>query len=199
MLPCVTICLFRPWPPQPHSSGRENTSHVIPTHTGRYFPPKEVRLGSKKSCQNSNGNAPGSSETRILKASMPALNFSRPKPVPTTDCRRENCSPLISAPNNAFRELMTSRATRESDYSSGRRLETLPSSGSVELVTLAAAADLEAEALPLPGNLAFTRFHVTSLLDARGCARGPRGATDTPPEWRHADHALSYLVTSVAS
>ena len=156
-------------------------------------------MDCKKSCQNSGGNAPGSSKTRLQQASMPAPNLSRPKPVLMIDCRCEKRRPSLPAPDNAFRELMTSRATCESNCSSGRQLGKPPSSGSVELAATAAAADSETEARSSHGNWAFTRSHITSSPGARGSARRPRATTDTSPEWRRADDALSYLGASVAS
>ena len=111
---------------------------------------------------------------------MPGPNFSQPKQVRIIDSRYENRKLSLLAPGNAFRELMTSRAPCESNYSSGHQLGTLPSSGSVELAATAAAANSETEARSSPGNLAFTRSHVTSPPGARGSARRPRAATDTP-------------------
>ena len=131
----------------------------------------------------------------LQKVSMPAPSFSRPKPVLTIDCRcektRPSLPPSLPAPDNAFRELMMSRITCESNSSSGRELGTLQFSGSVELAATTAAADSESEARSFTGNLAVTRSHVTSSPGARGAARRLRAATDTPPEWRHADDALS--------
>ena len=64
--------------------------HVMPTQTGRHFSPIAVRLDCKKSCQNSTGNAPGSSTILRQKAVMPFPNSSRPMLVCMMDCRWEN-------------------------------------------------------------------------------------------------------------
>ena len=44
--------------------------HAIPTQTGRPFSPNAVRLDCKKSCQNSGGNASGSSTILVQKAAI---------------------------------------------------------------------------------------------------------------------------------
>ena len=130
---------------------------------------------------------------------MPAPNFSRPKPVLMIDCRCEKRRPSLLSPDNAFREMMTSGAAYESSSFCGRLLGTLPSSGSVELAATAAAAGPETAARSSPVNLVFTHSHVTPSPGARGSARRPRAATDTPPEWQHADDVPSYLAASVPS
>ena len=63
--------------------------HVMPTQTGRHFSPNAVRLDCKKSCQNSTGNASGSSTILRQKAVMPFPNSSRPMLVWMMDCRWE--------------------------------------------------------------------------------------------------------------
>ena len=94
----------------------------MPTHTGRHFLPKAMRLDCKKSCQVSGWKALGSPNIRFQKAPMPAPNFSRPMPVLIIDCKCEKRRQSLPAPDNAFRELMTSGATCESNSSSGHQL-----------------------------------------------------------------------------
>ena len=48
--------------------------HVMPTQTGRHFSPNAVRLDCKKSCQNTTGNASGSSTILRQKVVMPFPN-----------------------------------------------------------------------------------------------------------------------------
>ena len=57
------------------------------TPTGRHFPPNAVRLDRKKSCQNSGGNAYGSSTILRQEAVMPLPNSFRPISVWMMDCR----------------------------------------------------------------------------------------------------------------
>ena len=173
--------------------------HVIPTHKGRHFSPKAVRLDCRKSYQNSGGKAPESSIIRLQKASMPAPNFSRPKLVLMMDCRCEKRRPSPPAPDSAFRELITSRAVWGSNSLSGRHFGPLPSSESKAFAAMAAAAASEIEKWSSSGNFAFTRSHVASFLGTLGSARGLRAATATHPGWRHADDALLTFASSVAS
>ena len=64
--------------------------HVMPTQTGRHFPPNAVRPDCKKSCHNSTGNAFGSSTILRQKAVMLFPNSFRPMLVWMMDCRWEN-------------------------------------------------------------------------------------------------------------
>ena len=57
--------------------------HVILRQTGRHVLPKPVRLEYRKSWQKPRGKAFGSLIPFLQEDSMPALIFSRPKPVLT--------------------------------------------------------------------------------------------------------------------
>ena len=71
---------------------------------------------------------------------MPALIFSRPKPILIIDCKCEKRRPSLLAPDSALRQLITSRATCWSNSSSGRQVGPLPSSGPEEPAAATAAA-----------------------------------------------------------
>ena len=64
--------------------------HVMSTQTDRHFSPSAVRLDCRKSCQNSGGNAPGSSTSLLQKAVMPRPNSSLSLSVWMMDCGYAN-------------------------------------------------------------------------------------------------------------
>ena len=166
--------------------------HVIPMHTGQHFLPRAVRSQEELPEFRREG-------FWVIDNSSPegfnaSFDFSRPKPVLIVDCMREKRRPSLAAPDNALRELMTSRATCGSNVSSGRQLGPLPSSWSKELAPTAAS---DTQAWFSSGNFAFTRSNVSLFPGVRSSARRLRAATATPPRWRHADDSLLNISASV--
>ena len=89
-LPHLSVDLLQQRPPLSHSPAVMSLLHVVPTQTGRHFPPNAVRLDCKKSYQNSTGNASGSSTILRQKTVMPLPISSRPMLVWMMDCWWEN-------------------------------------------------------------------------------------------------------------
>lgn len=142
----------------------------------------------KKSSQNSDGNAPGSSKIRLHQASMLAPSLSRPKSIMTIDCR---CVGAAGVDNDEG-HLKTNTIPPGAAWGHSSPL--------VQWFLLPPP--------PLPTRRwrhslfsdfsAFARPYVTLLPGSRGSTRRPRAATGAPPKWRHADDVLSCLVASVA-
>ena len=168
----------------------------VPTHTGRHFPPRTVRLNCRKTCQNSDRKAFGSSLTRLQKVSIPSPNFSRPDPVQTIDCKYEK---RASRARQRLRRVYHLEGDLRVKLFFGVPVRATPClhiGGACCCRYRCCLGDRggifvgEFRFHPLPRRLA--------AGDACGSVRRLRDATGTHPGWRYADDALLKLTSSVA-
>ena len=152
-LSCFAVSLLQPWSPLPYGRGCKNASPRLPCADWAAFFAHGCEAGFQEELREFQREELGSLTIHFQKASMPALTFSRPRPVLIIDRKHEKRRPLLPGPDSAVRKLMTSRATCELNSSSGCYLGPLPSSGSEELAATVPAAVWETKIRSLSDNL----------------------------------------------